>query len=343
MSLFFAKPHETVFVNIAKPEPIVAGLYTIDPVTFQRGGTQRYYQRPRLKPTTRDAVLVIIKLILLLPLLAGYSHLLPCGAMDRNSKNTLNYWASMASVVMLAELIVLLILGLIILIRLQVKSVWELILKCNIAFKLSKVIQQFKEAQEVCERKIIEQTLVVIATMHATPCRGRQDIAEWILINVIEHALISDSRYTGVINVMFNKALQLAWSIWFETTRLAQLIDLLPTRYIAQEQQSLVPVSFFATWSLPQWANRNDELVNTLREVQQRAHSRAEAVADWISEKMYTRQTLDDASCKKVINQIITMARAAHRFSVVALAIALAEHVIAIANFVTVNPMLRLL
>ena len=97
---------------------------------------------------------------------------------------------------------------------------------------------------------------------------------------MIKHALISDGRYAGFINVMFNKALPLTWSISFETTRVTQLIDLLPTRYIPREKQSLVLVSFVATWSLPQWASNNDKLANTLRKVQQWAHSRAEAVAD---------------------------------------------------------------
>ena len=102
MSLIFAKPHEPVFDNIAQPGPTVAGLYTIEPVALQRGGTQRYYKQPSLKPSTRKAFLVIIKLILLLPLVAGYSHLPPCGAMDRNSNNILNYLASLASVLMFA-------------------------------------------------------------------------------------------------------------------------------------------------------------------------------------------------------------------------------------------------
>ena len=97
MNIFLAKPHEAVFVNIAKPEPTVSRFYTIEPVAFQRGGTQRYYQRPRLKPSTRNAVLVIIKLIVLLPLVAYYSLLSPCGAINRNSKTTINYWASMAT------------------------------------------------------------------------------------------------------------------------------------------------------------------------------------------------------------------------------------------------------
>ena len=86
-----------------------------------------------------------------------------------------------------------------------------------------------------------------------------------------------------------------------------------------------------------------DELAKTLHEVQQRAHSRAEAVADLISEQVSARQTIDDASGKRVINQISTVARGAHPLSFVALAIALVALVVAIATFVTVNPMLRLL
>ena len=66
MSLFLAKPHEILFVNIAKPEPTGAGLYTIEPETFQHSGTQRYYQRPCLKPSTRYAFVFIKKLILIL-------------------------------------------------------------------------------------------------------------------------------------------------------------------------------------------------------------------------------------------------------------------------------------
>ena len=54
---------------------------------------------------------------------------------------------------------------------------------------------------------------------------------------------------------------------------------------------------------------------------------------------MSARQTLDDASSKRVINQISTVARGAHPLSVVALA----ALVIAITTFVAVNPMLRLL
>ena len=54
----------------------------------------------------------------------------------------------MASVLMLAVLVSLLILKLITLYRLKVKSVWELIRKCNFAYfvTLSKVIQQFTKA-----------------------------------------------------------------------------------------------------------------------------------------------------------------------------------------------------
>ena len=124
---------------------------------------------------------------------------------------------------------------------------------------------------------------------------------------------------------------------------MAQWINLLPTRYIPQEQRSFVLVSSAATLSLPSWARGNDKLTKTLREVQQRAHLRAEAVADYISKQMSTLQTIDDASGNRVINQISTVTRGAYPLSVVALAIALTALVIAIRTFVTVNPMLRLL
>ena len=58
---------------------------------------------------------------------------------------------------------------------------------------------------------------------------------------------------------------------------------------------------------------------------------------------MSAHQTIDDSSGKGVINKISTVARSAHPVSVVALAIALAALVLAIATFVTVNPMLRLM
>ena len=112
-------------------------------------------------------------------------------------------------------------------------------------------------------------------------------------------------------------------------------MDKSKTRYIPQKQPSLVLVSFVATWSLPPWASGNDELAMTLREEQQRAHSRAKVVADWISKQVSARQTIDDASSKGVINKISTVARGAHLLLVVALAIALAVFVIAIATFVT--------
>ena len=56
---------------------------------------------------------------------------------------------------------------------------------------------------------------------------------------------------------------------------------------------------------------------------------------------MSARLTIDGASGKGVINQISTVARGAHPLSVVALAIALVALVVAIATFLTVNPMLR--
>ena len=91
ISLFFAKAHEPVFVNIAQSELTVAGLNTIKPVALQCGGTQRNYQRARLKLSTRDAFLVIKLLILILLFVTGYSPLSPFIAINCNRKNTLNY------------------------------------------------------------------------------------------------------------------------------------------------------------------------------------------------------------------------------------------------------------
>ena len=158
MSLFFVKPHEPVFVNIDQHGPTVAGLYTIEPAMLQRGGTQRYFQPPRLKPLTKDAFSVIKELILILLLVAGYSPLLPSGAINRNSKFTLNYWAYMTSVLMLA-VVVSLIIKLIILNRLKVNSVWELILEYNFAYFVtpSKVRQKFEKAQEIASEKQLNE------------------------------------------------------------------------------------------------------------------------------------------------------------------------------------------
>ena len=219
---------------------------------------------------------------------------------------------------------------------------------CSISYSLRRgcdngTCKKCLEQEAWCARGRIERNLVVIAEIRATHCRGRQDTAEWILIPTAKDALLSDGRYAGCINVTFNGVFPLPWSTCFGTTRVAQWINPLPTRYIFQEQRSLVLVSSVATWSLQPWASGNDKLAKTLREVQQRAHSRAEAVADWISEQVSARQTIDDAFGKGVMNQISTVARGAHPFSVVALAIALVALVVAIATFVTVNPMLRIL
>ena len=99
----------------------VAALPTVQPVTPQRGGAQRYDLRPRPKPSTRDAFLIIVALILLLPLAACSSPMSPLVGVARNSKITLNYWASMGSVLTWVALVVPLILALITLIRLRKK------------------------------------------------------------------------------------------------------------------------------------------------------------------------------------------------------------------------------
>ena len=228
----------------------------------------------------------------------------------------------------------------------QYKQTAEVLTLCSIPYSLrcgcnNGQCKECLEQEAWFARGRIERNLVVIAELRSTPCRGRQDTAEWILITTAEDALLSDGRYAGCVNVTFNGVFTLPWSTCFGTTRVAQWINQLPTRYIPQEQRSLVLVSSVATCSLPPWASGNDKLAITLREVQQRAHSRAEAVAHCISEQVSARQTIDDASGKKAINQISTVARGSHPLSVVALAIALVALVVAIATFVTVNPMLR--
>ena len=344
MSLFFAKPDKPVFVNIVQPGLTVAGLYTIEPVALQRCGTQRYYQRARLKPFTNNAFSVITKLILIFSLVAGYSSLSLGSAINRISKTTLNYWASMTSVLMLAVLVVIRILKLITLIRLKVKNVWELILKCNFAsfVTLSKVIQQFGKAQKFCGRNTIEQNLVVISELRATLCKNRQDTAEWILLLTDANAVYSDGRYAGCINVTFNKAFPLRWSTCFGTKRVTQWTDFLPTRYISQEQRSLVLISFVASWSLLLWASGNDELVRALRDVQQLAYSQAETVVNWTSEQVSARQLLHDKFNKTVINKISTVLQCAHPIRVVTLAIVLVALAVTLVLFVSLNPMLKL-
>ena len=138
MSLFFDKPHEPVFVNIDQHGQTVAGLHTIDPAMLQRGSIQRYYQRPRLKPSIRHAFIVIKESILILLLVAGYSPLSLGGAIDRNIKTTLNNWASMASV----------------------------------------LIQRFGTMRRVCGRNGIGRNLVVVAGLRTALCSIGQRVSE---------------------------------------------------------------------------------------------------------------------------------------------------------------------
>ena len=62
-------------------------------------------------------------LLMLLPLAAGILSISPLDGVARNSKNTLNYWASMGSVFTWAALVVPLIVAMITLIRLIIISV----------------------------------------------------------------------------------------------------------------------------------------------------------------------------------------------------------------------------
>ena len=106
---------------------------TVEPVVPQRGGAQRYELRPRPKPSTEDAFLIIVAFILLLPLAACSSPMSPLAGVARNSKNTLSYWASMGIFLTWAALVVPLNLALISLIRLIINSIRKLLLKCKLS------------------------------------------------------------------------------------------------------------------------------------------------------------------------------------------------------------------
>ena len=62
--------HAAIPVVNADNASTVAAPPTVKPVIPQRGGAQRYDLRPRPKPSTKDAFLIIVALILLLPLAA---------------------------------------------------------------------------------------------------------------------------------------------------------------------------------------------------------------------------------------------------------------------------------
>ena len=57
--------------SIAPAPAAEATAFAAEPAVPARGGTQRYDLRPRPKPSARDAFLVMITYILLLPLAAG--------------------------------------------------------------------------------------------------------------------------------------------------------------------------------------------------------------------------------------------------------------------------------
>ena len=134
----------------------------------------------------------------------------------------------------------------------QYKQTAAVLTLCSIPYSLRRGCNngQCKEClkhEAWCARGRIEGNLVVIAELRVTPCRGRHDTAEWILIPTAEDALLFDGRYAGCINVPFSGVFPLPWSTCFGTTRIAQWINPLPTRYIFQEQRILVLVSSVAT------------------------------------------------------------------------------------------------
>ena len=230
----------------------------------------------------------------------------------------------------------------------QFNQASEVLTLCSIPYSVRRGCEQGKckeclEQEAWCAKGKIERNMVVIAELKVTTCNGRQDTSPWVLIPTAEDALLADGRYAGCLNITFNGVFPLPWSTCFGTTQVARWIDPLPTRYIPQEQRSIVLVSAVQTWSLPSWANGTDEVSRTLREVQQRAQSRAEAVSDWINEQVSARQTLDYESQKGILHSMNTVSQGAHPLSVVALGCALFALLLATLALLTVTPVLRLL
>ena len=81
-----AAPAAIPVVNADHASTVTASP-TVESVVPQRGGAQRYDLRPRLKPSTRDAFLIIVALIMLLSLAACFLPMSPLVGVARNSKN----------------------------------------------------------------------------------------------------------------------------------------------------------------------------------------------------------------------------------------------------------------
>ena len=80
----------------------------------------------------------------------------------------------------------------------------EVLTLCSIPYSLRRGCNngQCKECLEQeawCARGRIKRNLAVIAKLRASPCRIRQDTADWILIITAEDALLSDGRYARCI------------------------------------------------------------------------------------------------------------------------------------------------
>ena len=123
---------------------------------------------------------------------------------------------------------------------------------------------------------------------------------------------------------------------------MAQWIIIRLIGFITQDKRSIVLIIFVATWFMSQWASNKNKHFTTLLEVQQLAHLQAKAVAEWINEQILASQSLSDEINNEVINLIPTKSESFYLFSVVEQAIALVALVVAIATFVSVNPILRL-
>lgn len=108
-----------------------------------------------------------------------------------------------------------------------------------------------------------------------------------------KYELFLDGRYATSFDVPFNGVYPLPLSTCFGTTRVAQRLNPLLTRYVPQNVRCSVQVSPVHTWSLPSWALENDSPARTLREVQQRDMTKNKAVSSLLSKNFAARQDID--------------------------------------------------
>ena len=230
----------------------------------------------------------------------------------------------------------------------EYNSSTEVLTLCSIPYSLRRGCdhgrcQECLEQEAWCANGRIERNVVIISELQAAPCNGNSDTGGWVLLPTAEDALLPDGRYAGCLNVTFDGVFPLPWSTCFGTTRVAQWLNPLPTRYVPQERRSLVLISAAPTWSLPNWATGNDELSHTLREIQQRANTKAEAVTEWISEQVSARRPGGYESQTGIVGKINGVARGAHPMAVIALSCALVALTVSGLTLLTAHPVLKMI